>query len=146
MLRIVETKFNDWYSDYANNYANALVEAEVDVYNVMDEATPIARLHKDDVLLAVDGVYTREKMESYDFLRWTEGLYCFDDTPLSEVFDKLQKYYNTRILVETPSLLDYRCTGKFKERDGIDHILRVLQKDHKFTFKNDIEKNTITIK
>ena len=130
-IRVVGTKFNVCSYDDTNIFEAALVEGVIDVYNVMDEATPIARLHKNDILVAVDGVYSREKMESYDFLRWKEGLYCFDDAPLSEVFDKLQKYYNTRIIVETPSLLNYRCTGKFKERDGIEHILRVLQKDYR---------------
>ena len=144
-IRVVGTKCNVCSNDNTNSFETALVEGIVDVYNVMDEATPIARLHKDEILVAIDGVYSREKMEWYDFLRWKEGLYCFDDAPLSEVFDKLQKYYNIRIVVETPSLLSYRCTGKFKERDGIEHILRVIQKDHKFTFKTDIDNNTITI-
>ena len=65
---------------------------------------------------------------------------------MSEVFNKLGMYYNVKIIVENTSILDYRCTGKFKERDGIEHILRVIQKDHQFTYQINIEKNSITVK
>ena len=145
-IRVVGTKFNVCSYNGTDIFETALVEGIIDVYNVMDEATPIARLHKDEMLIAESGMYKRSKMDSHDFLRWKEGLYCFDDAPLSEVFDKLQKYYNISIVVENPSVLNYRCTGKFKERDGIEHILRVIQKDHSFSFKTDVERNTITVK
>ena len=144
-IRVVGTKFNVCSYDNTNSFEAALVEGIIDVFDANNEATPIARLHKDDILVIADGIVMTERIESYDFLRWREGLYCFDDAPLNEVFDKLQKYYNVRIIVENSKLLDYRCTGKFKEKDGVDHILRVIQRDHKFTFKVDVDTNTITI-
>ena len=145
-IRVVGTQFNVCSYDDTNSFEAALVEGIIDVFAVANEATPIARLRKDDILVMENGVYTQSRMDSQDFLRWKEGLYCFDDAPLSEVFDKLEKYYNISIVVETPNLLDYRCTGKFKERDGVEHILRVIQRDHKFNFNTNVEKNCITIK
>lgn len=144
-IRVVGTKFNVCSYDGTDSFEAALIEGIIDVFDVNDDATPIARLKKDDILVISNGISEHERIESYDFLRWKEGLYCFDDAPISEVFDKLKKYYNVNIVIDNPALLDYRCTGKFKEKDGIEHILRVLQRDNKFTFKTNVDTNTITI-
>ena len=54
-------------------------------------------------------------------------------------------YYNVNISVRNLNILNYRCTGKFKEQDGIEHILKVIQKDHKFTYSINEEKDSIII-
>jgi hypothetical protein len=38
-----------------------------------------------------------------------------------------------------------RYTGKFRQRDGIDEILRIIQKIQKFNVQKDTENNVITI-
>ena len=35
--------------------------------------------------------------------------------------------------------------GKFRTRDGVEHVLKVLRLNNKFTYKKDDEKNVITI-
>ena len=84
-------------------------------------------------------------MPSYEYLRWKEGLYCFDDAPFNSLLNKLEKYYNVNISVRNLNILNYRCTGKFKEQDGIEHILKVIHKDHKFTYSINEEKDSIII-
>ena len=54
-------------------------------------------------------------------------------------------YYDVKITVKNPEVLNYRCTGKFKEQDGVEHILRVIQKDHRFTYQINEDKDSITI-
>jgi hypothetical protein len=59
---------------------------------------------------------------------------------------KLEKYYNVKITVNNPQLLHYNgCTGKFREQDGIEHILRTISKEHPFHFKTNAEKDSIII-
>jgi len=50
-----------------------------------------------------------------------------------------------KITVENPKVLNYRCTGKFKEQDGVEHILKVIQKDHPFTYSISEEGDSIRI-
>ena len=38
-----------------------------------------------------------------------------------------------------------KYTGKFRQRDSIDDILRMLQKIHKFKIQKDEENNIITL-
>ncbi|MGB4341597.1 MAG: FecR domain-containing protein, partial [Dysgonamonadaceae bacterium] len=38
-----------------------------------------------------------------------------------------------------------RYTGKFRQRDGIDEILRIIRKIHPFNIEKDIDNNIITL-
>ena len=69
-----------------------------------------------------------------------------DDTPFNLLLGKLEKYYKVKIVVENPKVLNYRCTGKFKDQDGVEHVLKVIQKDHSFIYSISAEKDSIFIK
>ena len=73
-------------------------------------------------------------------------IYCFDDVPFSGILDKLEKYYNVKITVTSPRLLTHEgLTGKFREQDGIEHILRAISKEHPFKFRINENKDSIII-
>ena len=40
---------------------------------------------------------------------------------------------------------EQHCIGKFRSRDGLEHILEVLQLTSHFSYKKDDEKNLVTI-
>jgi ferric-dicitrate binding protein FerR (iron transport regulator) len=65
---------------------------------------------------------------------------------LGTVLKKLELYYDVKIIVKDPSINDWTYTGKFRHRDGIDEILRLIRKIHKFTMYKDEENNIITLK
>ena len=67
-------------------------------------------------------------------------------TPFNLLLSKLEKYYKVKIIVNNPKVLNYRCTGKFKDQDGVEHVLKVIQKDHPFTYSMNTEKDSIFIK
>ena len=60
--------------------------------------------------------------------------------------DKLELYYDVTIDVRNSSLSRYRYTGKFRIKDGVEHVLRVLQLKHRFNYTKDDDKNLIIIK
>ena len=43
-------------------------------------------------------------------------------------------------------MLKHHYSGKFRIQDGIEHVLKVLQLKHKFTYIKDDDKNLIIIK
>ena len=93
-----------------------------------------------------NGKLVISKIEDYNIYRWKEGLYCFDDVPFSGILDKLEKYYNVKISVTSPRLLTHEgLTGKFREQDGIEHILRTISKEHPFKFSINEAKDSIII-
>ena len=144
-VRVVGTCFNVCAYKGSKEFETTLVEGIVDIYPANNNKV-ITRLQKDEFFANYDGKYKKTILPSYEYLRWKEGLYCFDDVPFSGILDKLEKYYNVKITVADPELLNYdSCTGKFREQDGIEHILRTISKDHPFEFSINEEKDSITI-
>ena len=64
---------------------------------------------------------------------------------LVDILNKLQLYYDVRIIIRNPSINQEKYTGKFRQRDSIDDILRMLQRIHKFKIQKDEENNIITL-
>ena len=143
-VRVVGTHFNVCAYKGSHEFEATLVEGIVDIYaNGIQQ--PLARLEKNEVFTSINGKYGKTILPSYDYLRWKEGLYCFDDAPFDVLLGKLEKYYKVKIVVQNPKVLNYRCTGKFKEQDGVEHVLKVIQKDHKFKYSMSAERDSIFI-
>ena len=86
-----------------------------------------------------------EKTTHPDHLLWRNGIYAFNNECLIDIIKKLELYYDITIQVEDPEKFNVRYTGKFRQRDGIDEILRILQKIKPFKILKDKEKNIITL-
>lgn len=142
---VVGTNFNVCAYKGSEEFEATLVEGVVDIYG-LEENRMLARLKPDEFFGAYGNHYKKTVLPSYDYLRWKEGLYCFDDSPFNSILGKLEKYYGMKFIVENPDVLDYHCTGKFKEQDGVEHILKAIQRDHKFVYEIDRDENIIRIR
>lgn len=80
-----------------------------------------------------------------DHVLWREGIYCFQNEQLIDIIEKLQLYYDVKIVIEDPDVFEIRYTGKFRQRDGIDEILRIIQRIQPFKIEKDKENNIITL-
>jgi transmembrane sensor len=58
----------------------------------------------------------------------------------------MELYYDVKIIIEDTSLFKETYTGKFRQRDSLDDVFRVLQQIRKFKVEKDIERNTVTLK
>jgi predicted metal-dependent hydrolase len=50
---------------------------------------------------------------------------------------ELSKYYGIDIEVLNQQVQKYFYTGKFRQAEGIDYALRVMQKEIKFNYRRD---------
>lgn len=144
-VQVVGTHFNICAYNGSNNFETTLTEGIVDIYELNSDIAT-ARLTEDERYSEVNGVGTKSKISSLDFLMWREGIYCFDDMPFPAIATKLERYYNVKITILNPAMMNYRCTGKFNEQDGIIHLLKVIQQDCSFKFTFDQQKRSIIIK
>lgn len=144
-VRVVGTCFNVCAYKNSKEFETTLVEGIVDIYTPADNQV-VTRLQKNEFFANYDGRCKKTILPSYEYLRWKEGLYCFDDVPFSGILDKLEKYYNVKITVTSPRLLTHEgLTGKFREQDGIEHILRAISKEHPFKFRINEDRDSIII-
>ena len=74
---------------------------------------------------------------------WKEGLYAFDKQKLKDILKKLELYYDEKIFVKDVSILEYEYTGKFRQRDGVMEVLRIIQKIHPFKIEQKADTNEI---
>ena len=90
-----------------------------------------------------DSKLSLQPIEHKDYFLWTSGIYSFDNEPLTHVFQKLERYYDVKIQVADTSILDNEFTGKFRQQDGVDMILRIIQ--HIYPFKIQRKEETIVL-
>lgn len=144
-VRVLGTKFNvDAYSDMGN-FSTALIEGSVKIIDKKNVANEIL-LHPDYKAFLHNGKLEMQPISNYDDYRWKEGLICFKDIKFSELMVEFEKCYGFRILIQNKLVKDYECSGKFRQSDGIDYALRVLQNNAHFTFTRDLDSTIIYIK
>ncbi|MDR2809297.1 MAG: FecR family protein, partial [Tannerellaceae bacterium] len=85
-------------------------------------------------------------IRNYDYFKWKEGLICFDNETVEKIVDKLELYFDVTVDVKKKSILNHRYSGKFRTKDGVEQVLKVLQLEQKFVYTKDNEQNIITIK
>ncbi|MFK1918345.1 DUF4974 domain-containing protein [Bacteroides fragilis] len=86
------------------------------------------------------GVLKVKPIENTNNYLWRKGILYFNE-PLLEVFDKLQEYYDVEFQIRNTSLTRKSpyCTGKFRAKDGLEHIIRVLKETNHFDYQIDYE-------
>lgn len=77
--------------------------------------------------------------------RWKDGLIILEDKSFTEIMRLFEKYYDVQIVIKNDKTKYLGYKGKLRISDGIDHALRVLQKDFRFTFKREEDTNIIYI-
>lgn len=143
-VEVLGTQFDvDAYSE-AGDFTTTLMRGSVRVASV-DDPTQVLTLKPDDKAYLQNGRLHVTTVDSYDPYRWKEGLICFKNESFASIMNDFEKYYGLTIQVNNKEVKKYVYTGKFRQNDGIDYALRVLQKDIKFTYHRDDENQKIYI-
>lgn len=143
-VKALGTQFNVFCYPDAGVISTSLIEGAVKIYKPEEEANGII-LKPNQQLVYEKGVFSTRQLENLDDLLWKEGIYNFKSERLEMILKKLELYYDTKIIVKSPEILSYRYTGKFRQRDGVVEILRIIQKIHHFKISKDDELNQITL-
>ncbi len=142
-IHVLGTEFNVKAYHNSSLFETALLKGSVEISS--STMSKRLRLQPNEMAIAnQDGLNTFHILD-YNYFKWKEGLFCFEDESIQNLIEKLQLYYDIKIDVQQPSLLQHRYSGKFRIKDGIDHVLKVLQLKHKFTYTKNEETNLIVI-
>jgi len=142
-VQVWGTKFNLIAYSANGNFKTSLLEGAVEVMKqgskkgIMLKPNEQAALKDDRMVIS--------SIRNMDHFLWREGIISFDNSTFTELIDKLELYFDLKIEVKSPQILNYRYTGKFRMKDGVEHILKVLQLKNKFEYKTDEKQNKITI-
>ncbi|MDR3261756.1 MAG: FecR family protein [Tannerella sp.] len=141
-VKATGTEFNVHAYDRSSLFEVSLLKGVVDV----SSGNRNIRLEPQTKVYLANNDLVKGSIESYDYLLWKDGLICFDDEPVDRMVNKLELYFDTQIRIENASFMKKKYTGKFRTKDGIEHILKVFRLKDKFAYEKDDEKNLITIK
>jgi ferric-dicitrate binding protein FerR (iron transport regulator) len=143
-MKVLGTQFNVYSYPGAGCIKTDLIEGSLRVYNKESPNVGVT-LKPNEQIVVKDGKMFPGEIRNSDYFLWKEGIYAFENERLLDIIEKLQLYYDVKIIVKDPEIFNVRYTGKFRQRDGIDEILRIIQKIQKFNVQKDTENNIITI-
>ncbi|MDR1331060.1 MAG: FecR domain-containing protein [Tannerella sp.] len=143
-VRVLGTSFNVCnYPDEAFSRIS-LVEGSLQVHTRGDESAGVVLSPGSEALVRDRNISVAAIPDRNRFL-WTKGIYSFENETFANILKKLELYYDIRIEVRDEAMLQWRYTVKFRQRDGIREILRLMQQIHRFSMTVDEENNAITV-
>lgn len=143
-MEVLGTQFNVYSYPNTEYIQTDLVEGSVKVYDIHFEKNMVI-LRPNQRVIFRNHKMTVSNIQNQEQFLWKEGIYCFNNERLIDIIEKLQLYYDVKIVVEDPKIFNIPYTGKFRQRDGIDEILEIIQKIQWFNIEKDTEKNIITL-
>lgn len=144
-VEVLGTKFNVDAYDKENTFSAALMEGRIQVKN-NNHPSNIVHLYPDHKVTLSGGNLAVSHISDYDIYRWKDGLICFKDLDFIHLMKRIEKYYGIELVIENPSLSRHSFSGTFRISDGIENLLRVLQKDVDYRYTRSEDGNVIYIK
>lgn len=143
-VKATGTVFNVQAYPETNDFEAALFEGGVDVSSHYAPGrvwhlTPGNKvsLHRRRLVVSAIG--------NEDSYQWRAGFISFRDERLDAILKQFEKSFGIRINIHNRSLFEHTYTGKFRQSDGVDYALRVLQRDINFRYSKDDEHESIDI-
>ena len=144
-VKAVGTSFNIYDYQDSPQFEAALLNGKVEVTTNAKKSSVVILTPNQRAALC-QGVLKVKPIENANNYLWRKGILYFNE-PLLEVFDKLQEYYDIEFQIRNSSLTRKSpyCTGKFRAKDGLEHIIRVLKETNHFEYQIDYESKKIII-
>ena len=136
-IHVTGTTFNvEAYSQF-DRFETSLFEGGVDIY---DGGVKLTSLEPNEKAIIQNNSLSLSGITDTDKYLWRDGLIAFNNKKLDEILLTFEKYFDIDIQVSSNQLSQHTYTGKFRQSDGVDYALRVLQKSIHFSY----ERNEVT--
>lgn len=143
-VKAVGTSFNIYDYQDSPQFEAALLNGKVEVTTNAKKSSVVILTPNQRAALC-QGVLEVKPIKNANNYLWRKGILYFNE-PLLEVFDKLQEYYDIEFQIRNTSLTRESpyCTGKFRAKDGLEHIIRVLKETNHFDYQIDYESKKLS--
>lgn len=143
-IKVLGTQFNVQAYPQNSVFETDLIEGSIEILKAGGNNKPVTLTPGNKVRIE-EGKYAISSITDYDYYLWKEGLICFDDIILNDLFKQLELYFDIKINIKDRSLLIHKYTGKFRTKDGVEHILKTLQLSNNFKYHKNEKDNSIEI-
>ena len=145
VIRVLGTKFNLSAYEADNEVMTVLVEGTVSMMenkgiNLLGNETILnahqrATFNKADLTTKVN-----DEAQAGIYTAWTDGWFPFCKEPLSNVFKKVERYYNVQFVYSELFPSGDLISGKLDLKDSIEDVMKVLADVAKVTYRIDQKK------
>jgi ferric-dicitrate binding protein FerR (iron transport regulator) len=141
-IRVLGTEFNVSAYDRQGKFETSLLSGSLEI--VSPDST--VRLRPGMRAYESGGQLATGMISDYSHFLWKKGIISFENERIEDILEKLRMYYDIEIRNENRAICDMRYTGKFRTKDGIEHVFNVLKIPAGFRYHKDSEANVIVIK
>ena len=120
-VRVLGTEFNVYAYSNSEKFETDLLSGKVRVSSTGFPEESVNLLPDEKVSL-VDGKLVKSSSH-------------FEELPLGEVLERLEQWYDIHFTVDDPSLLSKIISGKFRQSDQIETILKAISRADLFEYK-----------
>ncbi len=145
-IEVLGTRFNVYADEASEYFSTALVDGKVKV-TTNDETAEQVVLAPDEMVKFVNNHLVVTKVDAENLISWTEGYVNLADTDFESLMRRFENVYGVKIVVERETMpeIGYK-SGKIRVSEGVNFALKLLQHECKFTYTENYETNTITIR
>lgn len=134
-IKVHGTEFNVKAYGSDDLFETSLIQGSVEVFSKKSDESIL--LSPNERVYAENDKLILTRIDSPDHFLWKQGILFFENQTVEEIFKEIELYYDVDIEVKNKSILIHQYTGKFWIKDGVDHVLRVLQLRHNFEYTKD---------
>jgi ferric-dicitrate binding protein FerR (iron transport regulator) len=142
-IRVLGTEFNVKAYSNTHYFEASLLKGSIELSGMGLSSAVL--LKPDEKAVQVGNKIVVSAIPDFNYYQWKDGIFYFSNETIEDLINKLEIYYDVKIVIHNKTLSDSRYSGKFRINDGIEHALKVLQLSNKFTFTKDDDSNTIVI-
>jgi len=143
-MKVLGTEFNVYSYPSDKFVQTTLVEGLLEIFENKEKSSSII-LQPNEQFTFENNTISVNHINNLEHLLWIKGIYSFNNEKLIDIIEKLEIYYDITIKVEDPEIFNVRYTGKFRQLDGVEEILRILQIIQPFNIERDRINNTIIL-
>lgn len=145
-VEVLGTRFNVYADEASEYFSAALVDGKVKV-TTNDETAEQVVLAPDEMVRFVNNHLVVTKVDAENLISWTEGYVNLADTDFESLMHRFENVYGVKIVIERETMpeIGYK-SGKIRVSEGVNFALKLLQHECKFTYTENYETNTITIR
>ena len=145
-VEVLGTRFNVYADEASECFSAALVDGKVKV-TTNDETAEQVVLAPDEMVKFVNNHLVVTKVDAENLISWTEGYVNLADTDFESLMHRFENVYGVKIVIERETMpeIGYK-SGKIRVSEGVNFALKLLQHECKFTYTENYETNTITIR
>lgn len=86
-----------------------------------------------------------EEVTTAEIISWKEGVLIFDNEPIQNVLNSLERWYDVEIKIKDSVISTYTFSGKVKRKTSIEEVLELIEASSPIEYHSDEKRKTFIL-